>query len=107
MITGCAYSSASPVWLPHSAIALRYLGHPTPGTAAATEAQLLRQRDLAREALIAYRGPPKTIKTVSYYQALNYERMLPPGIFAGKIVLVCLPRNSTCRSLYCLSSISQ
>ena len=22
MITGCAYSSASPVWLPHSAIAL-------------------------------------------------------------------------------------
>ena len=66
----------------------RYLGHPTPGTAAATEAQLLRQRDLAREALIAYRGPPKTIKTVSYYQALNYERMLPPGIFAGKIVLV-------------------
>ena len=66
----------------------RYLGNPAPGTAAATEAQWLRQQDLSREVLIAYRGPPKTIKTVSYYQALNYERMLPPGIFAGKIVLV-------------------
>ena len=67
----------------------RHLGNPAPGTTAATEAQwLLRQRDLSREALIAYRGPPKTIKTVSYYQALNYERMLPPGVFANKIVLV-------------------
>ena len=28
------------------------------------------------------------MKTVSYYQALEYDRMLPPGIFAGKIVLV-------------------
>ena len=66
----------------------RYLGKPAPGTMAATEAQWLRQRDLTREVLIAYRGPPKTIKTVSYYQALNYERMLPPGVFAGRIVLV-------------------
>ena len=38
--------------------------------------------------LIHYLGPPKTIKTVSYYQALDYERMLPPGLFSGKIVLV-------------------
>ncbi len=38
--------------------------------------------------LIDYLGPPKTIRTVSYYQALNYQSMLPPGIFAGKIVLV-------------------
>ncbi len=66
----------------------RYLGNPAPGTVAATEAQWLRQRDLSREVLIAYRGPPKTIVTVSYYQALHYEQMLPPGIFAGKIVLV-------------------
>ena len=66
----------------------RYLGNPAPGTVAATEAKRFEQRDLLREALIDYRGPPKTIRTVSYYQALNYERMLPPGIFAGKIVLV-------------------
>jgi signal transduction histidine kinase len=41
-----------------------------------------------REVLINYLGPSRTIKTVSYYQALNYEHMLPPGVFAGKIVLV-------------------
>ncbi len=43
---------------------------------------------LAREVLINYLGPPRTVKTVSYYQALDYEHLLPPGIFAGKIILV-------------------
>jgi len=66
----------------------RYLGTPASGASAATEMKWLNQMDLLREVLINYRGPPKTIKTVSYYQALNFERMLPPGIFAGKIVLV-------------------
>ena len=65
-----------------------YLGNPAPGTATTTTAKRLGQGDLSREVLIAYRGPPRTIKTVSYYQALHYERMLPPGILAGKIVLV-------------------
>lgn len=66
----------------------QYLGHPVAGTTAASEAQWFKQRDWSQEVLIDYVGPPKTIKTVSYYQALNYEQMLPPGIFAGKIVLV-------------------
>ncbi len=66
----------------------RYLEKPVPGTAVATEAKWLKQRDLLQEVLIDYLGPPKTVKTVSYSQALDYERMLPPGIFAGKIVLV-------------------
>jgi signal transduction histidine kinase len=66
----------------------RYLASPAPGTAVATAAQRLKQMNLLQEVLIDYRGPPKTVRTVSYYQALNYERMLPPGIFAGKIVLV-------------------
>jgi len=38
--------------------------------------------------LINHLGPPRTVKTVSYYQALEYEQLLPPGIFADKIVLV-------------------
>lgn len=38
--------------------------------------------------LINYFGPPRTIKTVSYYQALDADRMLPAGTFADKIVLV-------------------
>ncbi len=46
--------------------------------------RLERSRDL----LINYLGPPRTVKTVSYYQALAYDQMLPPGIFAGKIALV-------------------
>ncbi|MFO1371525.1 MAG: CHASE2 domain-containing protein [Candidatus Competibacteraceae bacterium] len=48
----------------------------------------LNQKGLSNDVLINYRGPPRTVKTVSYYQALDYEHMLPPGIFGGKIVLV-------------------
>ena len=44
--------------------------------------------DPSQEILINYLGPPRTVKTVSYYQALEFDRMLPPGFFAGKIVLV-------------------
>lgn len=66
----------------------RYLGNPTPGAREAAQVEWFKQRDWSREVLIDYVGPPKTIKTVSYYQALNYEQMLPPGTFAGKIVLV-------------------
>jgi len=69
-------------------IVRRYLEKPTPAAGAAAGASRFNQKELLREALIDYRGPPKTIKTVSYYQALHYERMLPPGTFAGKIVLV-------------------
>jgi adenylate cyclase len=44
--------------------------------------------DPSKEVLLNYLGPPRTVRTVSYYQALEYDRMLPAGIFAGKIVLV-------------------
>jgi adenylate cyclase len=47
-----------------------------------------RRLDPSEAILINYLGPPRTVKTVSYYQALAYDRMLPPGIFADKIVLV-------------------
>jgi adenylate cyclase len=47
-----------------------------------------KRLDPSKEILLNYLGPPRTVKTVAYYQALEYDRMLPPGIFAGKIVLV-------------------
>lgn len=56
--------------------------------ASAPEREQLGKQDLANVALINYLGPSRTLKTVSYYQALDYERLLPPDIFAGKIVLV-------------------
>ena len=61
-----------------------------PGMEATTQPEWRRfsQKDLLREHLIDYRGPAQTIQTVSYYQALDPQRLLPPGIFAGKIVLV-------------------
>lgn len=45
-------------------------------------------KQLSKEMLIHYHGPPKSFRTISYYQALDYEQMLPPGLFSGKIVLV-------------------
>jgi adenylate cyclase len=38
--------------------------------------------------LIDYYGPPRTIPTVSLYQALAPQEYLPPGFFQGKIVFV-------------------
>jgi len=39
--------------------------------------------------LIGFRGPPRRgIRTVSYYQALEAERLLPASIFRGKTVFV-------------------
>lgn len=35
-------------------------------------------------------GPARTFPTVSYYQALDPENMLPPGFFKGRVVLVGL-----------------
>jgi adenylate cyclase len=40
--------------------------------------------------LIQVFGGPRTYPTVSYYQALDPENFLPPGIFKGRIVIVGL-----------------
>jgi signal transduction histidine kinase len=66
----------------------RYLESPTLAGGTVPERPRFAQKKLLRDLLIDYRGPPKTIKTVSYYQALDAERFLPPGIFAGRIVLI-------------------
>jgi len=66
----------------------RYLEQPAGGAAVAPEWRGFSQKALSQEQLINYQGPPKTIQTVSYYQALDPQHLLPPGIFAGKIVLV-------------------
>ncbi len=66
----------------------RYLERPGMETTVEPEWRRFSQKDLLREHLIDYRGPPRTIQTVSYHQALDPQRLLPSGIFAGKIVLV-------------------
>jgi adenylate cyclase len=40
------------------------------------------------EILINYSGGNRNLPTVSYYQALDFETSLPPGLFAGKVVFV-------------------
>ena len=52
------------------------------------ERKALSKFDFTKELLINHVGPSRTITTVSYYQAIDYERLLPPGIFKDKIVLV-------------------
>ena len=44
--------------------------------------------DPSQAILINHFGPPRTIKTISYYQALEADRMLPLGTFTDKIVLI-------------------
>jgi adenylate cyclase len=45
-------------------------------------------REATREVLIGYVGPPRSIKTVSYYQALDLENSLPKDFFKDRIVMV-------------------
>ncbi len=40
------------------------------------------------EILINYVGKARSVPTVSYVQALDYEAALPPGTFEGKVVLI-------------------
>ena len=40
--------------------------------------------------IINFQGPPQTIKTVSYYQALSPDYFLPSGFFKDKLVFVGL-----------------
>jgi adenylate cyclase len=44
----------------------------------------------APDALVRYAGPPGSLPYVSYYQALDPETFLPPGLFRNRIVLVGL-----------------
>jgi adenylate cyclase len=70
-------------------VARRYLA--TPGSQFARpqpRGERGERLDPGKDVLINYLGPPRTVPTVSYYQALEYDQMLPPGIFADKIVLV-------------------
>ncbi|MEZ5575106.1 MAG: CHASE2 domain-containing protein [Candidatus Competibacteraceae bacterium] len=66
----------------------RYLEQPAVGAMVVPKWRSFSQKELLQELLIDYRGPSKTIQTVSYYQALDPQHLLPPGIFTGKIVLV-------------------
>jgi len=45
-------------------------------------------RDEHGTRLISYYGPPRTIQTVSLYQALDPEQFLPPDYFRDRIVFV-------------------
>ncbi|MCI0409892.1 MAG: adenylate/guanylate cyclase domain-containing protein, partial [Acidobacteria bacterium] len=46
------------------------------------------------ERLIDYYGPPRTIPTVSFYQAIDPAQYLPPGFFRDKVVFVGLSQPS-------------
>jgi len=65
----------------------RFIGNPA-AAMGVPEQKRFSPQTLLQNMLINYRGPARTIKTVSYYQALDYEGMLPPGIFSDKIVLI-------------------
>jgi adenylate cyclase len=47
-----------------------------------------------RTRLIDYYGPPRTIPTISFYQALDPDRYLPRGFFRDRIVFVGLSQAS-------------
>jgi adenylate cyclase len=47
------------------------------------------------EAEINFLGPARTVRTLSYYQALDPDRHLPKGFFEGKLVFVGFVTQST------------
>jgi adenylate cyclase len=59
------------------------------GPAGAKLAGLPLPPDPERPRLIGYNGAPRVgVRTVSYYQALDADTMLPRGVFDGKVVFV-------------------
>ncbi len=47
------------------------------------------------EIMVNYAGPPRSISTVSYYQALDPDRYLPKGFFRDKLVFIGLSLLTT------------
>jgi adenylate cyclase len=76
---------------------LEFQGRPTLPLAAAMQDPSFRApADLEALRLIHFPGPSRLgVKTVSYYQALDYAHMLPRGIFRDKTVLVGLSLGSS------------
>ncbi|HEU5180218.1 MAG TPA: adenylate/guanylate cyclase domain-containing protein [Candidatus Polarisedimenticolia bacterium] len=69
---------------------MSYGGHEALSLAAVrVAAKNLQARDTGPR-LIDYYGPPRTIPTVSYYQALDPAQYLPPDYFKDKVVFVGL-----------------
>lgn len=69
-------------------------GRPVLGLRAAAvyagDARLLGEDERGRGYLIDFAGPPRTLRTLSYYQALQPEELLPAAVFRDKLVLVGL-----------------
>jgi adenylate cyclase len=65
-------------------------GRPSLGLAAYEVATDDRSKREGKERWIDYYGPARSIQTISYYQAVEPERFLPPGFFRDKIVFVGL-----------------
>jgi adenylate cyclase len=76
---------------------LLFQGRPTLALAAALLQPGFRMpRDPEAARLISFNGISRRgVKTVSYYQVLDYKTMLPPGTFQDAIVLVGLSLSST------------
>ncbi len=77
--------------------ALKFQDRPSlPLAAALLQPGYRAEGNLETPRLIHFNGPPRQgIRTVSYYQALNYGEMLPKGIFRDKIVFVGLSLGSS------------
>jgi adenylate cyclase len=69
---------------------LSYGGHETMSMAAVRVATAGRGVEDTGPRFIDYYGPPRTIPTVSYYQALDPGQYLPAGYFKDKVVFVGL-----------------
>src|SRR5262245_7898576 len=63
---------------------LQHTGRPVDLTAM----PLVSSHEEDPQILINFVGPARSVPTVSYYQALEYQTTLPKGIFAKKLVLV-------------------
>ncbi|GGH19735.1 adenylate/guanylate cyclase domain-containing protein [Alsobacter metallidurans] len=85
-----ARSGSTSVDLDADAYLRRLPETPDSFAARALEAAGFRPVTPQEGALIQYFGPARTYPTISYYQALEPERFLPPGRLRGKTVFVGL-----------------
>lgn len=65
-------------------------GYPDGLAISLLEAAGMKAREVAPNALIQSYGPGRSYPTVSYYQALDPHKFLPPGFFRNRVVLVGL-----------------
>lgn len=90
LLEGGAVAGLSTIQLDRDGVARRLPDRPDSLASVMLERRAAAPPQVSADALLQFYGPARSMPTVSYYQALDPAAFLPPGLIAGRDVIVGL-----------------